>query len=87
MYATDTRIGRGIMPPGKALRCSPGGPRKRRFAVFRSLGFMVLQQKNLPLGGSSGLYESVVCLGAFLLQKPPLLQSEFRIAKFTRKGA
>ena len=35
MYATDTRIGRGIMPPGKALRCSLWG-QERRFAVPRA---------------------------------------------------
>ena len=59
MYATDTRIGcrlsllryhaagegASLFPvgAGEALRCSPGGPRKRRCAIFRSLGFMVLQ--------------------------------------------
>ena len=87
MYATDTRIGCGIMPPRIGCRFSllryhaageggfavPRGGRrgaslspaadrrKRRCAVFRSLGFVVLQQKNLPPGGFSGLYESVVC--------------------------
>ena len=35
MYATDTRIGRGIMPPGKTLRCSLWG-QERRFAVPRA---------------------------------------------------
>ena len=33
------------------------------------------------------MYEMEVCQGAFLLQKFPLFQSEFRIEKFTRKGA
>ena len=35
MYTTDTRIGRGIMPPGKTLRCSLWG-QERRFAVPRA---------------------------------------------------
>lgn len=33
------------------------------------------------------MYEMEVGQGAFLLQKFPLFQSEFRIEKFTRKGA
>ena len=31
------------------------------------------------------MYEMEVCQGAFLLQKFPLFQSEFRIEKFTRR--
>ena len=34
-----------------------------------------LQQNNLPPGGCSGLCESAVCQGAFLLQKPPLVRA------------
>ena len=72
---------------GEALRCSPGGPRKRRCAIFRSLGFMVLQQKNLPPGGFSGLYESVVSWELFLLQKVPQAARQFVSRLFPSKGA
>ena len=72
---------------GNALRCSPGGPQKRRFAVFRSLGFMVLQQKNLPPGGFSELCESEVCWELFLLQKVPQAARQFVLRLFPSKGA
>ena len=50
------------------------GERERRFAVSLT-GMGGLQQNNLPPGGCSGLCESAVCQGAFLLQKPPLVRA------------
>ena len=104
LYTTDTRIGRGIMPPriGRRLSLPENGAvpcggrrgaslspaadrRKRRCAVFRSLGFMVLQQKNLPPGGFSGLYESVVSWELFLLQKVPQATRQFCLVAFPFK--
>ena len=63
------------LPLEKALRCFP------------LTQFMRLQQKNLPREVFLGCAKRQFAEGAFLLQKPPLLQSEIWIAKFTRKGA
>ena len=61
--------------PGKALRCFPHWA--GRFTAEKpptGRFFWVVR-----IGSLSG--------GAFLLQKPPLLQAENQLAKFTRKGA
>ena len=63
------------LPLEKALRCFP------------LTQFMRLQQKNLPREVFLGCAKRQFAEGAFLLQKPPLLQADFRLAKFTRKGA
>ena len=73
--AVSCRRGRRFAVPRGGRRGASLSPaadrRKRRCAVFRSLGFMVLQQKNLPPGGFSGLCEVEVCWELFLLQKVP----------------
>ena len=87
--AASCRRGRRCAVPRGGRRGASLSPaadrRKRRCAVFRSLGFMVLQQKNLPLGGFSGLCESVVSWELFLLQKVPQSAREISLADFPFK--
>ena len=113
MYATDTRIGCGIMPPrigcrlsllrhhaagegaslfpvgaGEALRCllpRTAGKGAALFSAHWALWFYSRKTSHREV--FLGCANQEILKGAFLLQKPPLLQSEFRIAKFTRKGA
>ena len=89
--AVSCRRGRRFAVPRGGRRGASLSPaadrRKRRCAVFRSLGFMVLQQKNLPVGGFSGLCESVVSWELFLLQKVPQAARPFVLRLFPSKGA
>ncbi len=61
--------------PGKALRCFPRWA--GRFTAEKT------SHREVFLGCANRKFVK----GAFLLQKPPLLQAENQLAKFTRKGA
>ena len=68
-----------ISPVGEGMRCAvPGGGVLQNVPYSRKTS-----HREVFLGCT--IWEFFE--GAFLLQKPPLLQSETRIAKFTRKGA
>ena len=56
-------------------------------SLFPSLGWEIYSRKTSHREVFLGCANRKFVRGAFLLQKPPLLQAENQLAKFTRKGA
>ena len=76
--------------PGKALRCFLQLSERRTgkgASLFPSLGWEIYSRKTSHREVFLGCANRKFVKGAFLLQKPPLLQAENQLAKFTRKGA